>query len=142
MPHRRLLRVVDEFPTRLLVGILISLAVITTGYIWWSVERFEDFVHCQAEWSEELLYWQTANDDAAASERSLARFENQATEELIQQITDPDIDDEEALGNWFDTRDLIESRRIQLEQDREQNPLPEPPLEVCNGGAGEGDIAD
>lgn len=133
--HRRLLRAIDEFPARLLAVVLVVLAVVSIGYVWWSVDRFEDFVHCQAEWSEELLDYQTANDQAAARERSLAQAENRALNRLVRDLLGEDVEDQVAIDDWRAAqRDIAQSRET-LQNDREQNPLPEPPLEVCNGGS-------
>jgi hypothetical protein len=121
--------------------ILSLLAVVSIGYVWWSTDNFSKFAQCQAEWSTDLLEYQISSRENDRRERAVNDFEIVAISRLISDAINPDIESEDAISKWQESRQSAMELRRELQEDRENNPLPEPPLEVCNGLAGEGGIS-
>lgn len=139
MPYRRVVKMVDKYSPRVLAVILVLLAVGSASYIWWNTARFEEFVECQARWGGDLTEYQVSSDQAEAGERSIADFEARILNQLVEDLIDPQVDDDDAIAAWQEQHDVAERRRMALEDERESNPLPGPPLEVCDAEVVEGD---
>lgn len=113
-------------------AVILILAVASLFYVWQSTERFEDFVECQAAWSDRLVAAQVARDDAAESERRLNRRETHAITQLITDLVEDKISNDEAIAQWRETVIEIGRERSEAAVQREANPLPSPPTEVCD----------
>lgn len=129
---KRIIYAIDALPVRLVAFVLLALALVSTGYVWYSVSRFESFVECQARWSSDLREYAEGTARAAAMDREVNRAETTAINRLVQDLTVDEIEDEEAIERWRESVQLAQERRVEIEEDREANPLPAPPIEVCN----------
>lgn len=113
-------------------AVILALALATVFYVWRSTERFEDFVECQAAWGDQLVAAQTAIDEAAESERRLNRRETHAITQLITDLVEDEISNDEAIEKWREIVVEINRERSDATAQREANPLPSPPTEVCD----------
>lgn len=116
--------------------VLLIMAAVTTWYVWQSVERFERYVECQAAWGDRMVQYEIAADAATRRERAVTDFEARILNRLVEDLIDPEVDDDEAAQRWQQAHADAEQRREELEAEREDNPPPEPPLEVCGTSAG------
>lgn len=113
-------------------AIIVALALVTVFYVWRSTEQFEDFVECQAAWGDRLVAAQVAIDEAAAEDRRLDRRETHAVTVLITDLIEDKVSNDEAIATWRETIAEISRDRTETAEQREANPLPSPPTEVCD----------
>ena len=112
----------------LVIGSVLALAMSAyTSY------QSRAFAECQASVNEALIVAQNARADAAEQDRASDREESLATAELIRAVfTARSQDDTRAAYLAYATRlDEITSQRAETERQRQANPLPAPPSQIC-----------
>lgn len=114
-----------------LAVVLLTLAVITVGYIWWSEQQRGEYVECQAQWGDQMVAAQIAADEAAAQDRALDRREIRSVIFLIEATLDSDVSSDEAIRQWRDSIAQIDIERAEIAAEREDSPIPSPPTQVC-----------
>lgn len=123
----------DAVQSRTLALVLLILAAVTVGYIWWSEQQRAEYVECQAEWGDRLTAAQIAADEAALQDRQLDRREIRSVVALIEDVLDDDTSNDNAIRQWRESIAQIDAERAEVAAERADSPLPSPPSQVCGG---------
>jgi hypothetical protein len=97
-------------------------------------ETFRQYVECNARWQDDWTAAQRERADAAAQDRMLDRQAEQNITTLIASVSAA-VGDRPMIRAAFDawearTAEIVAARR-DVEQQRADAPLPEPPVEAC-----------
>lgn len=105
-------------------------ALVLSGY---SNLQAYDYSKCQSGVTESLIQASMARSDAASQDRALDRDESRATALLIQTVFTATTSNERiaAYSAYAKTLEDIDKRRQEIEVERANHPLPEPPSKAC-----------